>query len=953
MSKKIINVIALILVAFSLFAEEYGLIDSFSWAKSVTYSIGYGIIAFKIGAFIRKRINEENKGGFILELVKVYTIIQLLYMIVTKKIMGHDFFTMLLSPVGINIFLIAFAIYIIVLPIISKYKNPILISIALAIIGISTSNISMIGLTKVLALLPYAIIGYCLDEDFIKRMFKLKKVKIPLILISFLTFGFIVFLCYNHKNIEPYIYLNNFSMNNMETYLAIIHKIIMYVYSFSTIGMIYMLFSSNKIKNGKLNLKAVILIMSIIQILIIASHNLLYNEYIARTMYIPIFVLASIAVTIVTILFSKLRILNIPKTKQVEKEKALKIKNKITIKSIIEYIVHSPLIVVGFYIIILLKTVFLYRFTYGFEYGINEQLILNIGVISIILLPLIFIKKAWTRFFLCVLVDLIISIVFLSDVIYYAYSDCLMSLSQLGNSKYSKEIVNALPDLIKPKYIIYLIDFVVLLPMLLMVKNKKTKYIDRVILAICAMAILVVNANNVSSAYSFSRDIIYDKKMQVQYGTIFTYHISDIRYTLKIKDRIVYNSEAQVKDIINNFKGVEETKIKKDLDNIAKGKNTIIVQLESIQNFVVNRKINGEEITPNLNKFINENINITNMHQQSYTTTADSEFGFTTGLFPLESGLSYEKYYGSEYPDLYGKLNDAGYTTALVHGNRSNFWNRSAVYSNFGVQKPKYMADFEHEESDKVYGMLSDVFIYDKTVEDMKTYKEPFLQTLIMASSHNPFKTNECKDQEEFLLNDLGKYKDTLFGDYLNSCRYMDYAFGKFIEDLKEENMYDDSLIVVFGDHRALPKDMPELIEYMNDDAKRALTDVELQHTFTNVLAGIKVPGGSDPIKVEHLVSKIDIKPTILDMLGIEDTISVGKNLFNDEGYIGLNNGIVYAEDYYYYDSNWVELKTGIIIDRATLSTEKQEELQRYIDELKKKIDISFSIGIGNILEAK
>ena len=57
-----------------------------------------------------------------------------------------------------------------------------------------------------------------------------------------------------------------------------------------------------------------------------------------------------------------------------------------------------------------------------------------------------------------------------------------------------------------------------------------------------------------------------------------------------------------------------------------KGKNIIILQLESIQEFVLHKTINGKEITPNLNKFLEENIEFSNMFIQSYSSTADSEF---------------------------------------------------------------------------------------------------------------------------------------------------------------------------------------------------------------------------------------------------------------------------------------------------------------------------------------
>ena len=122
------------------------------------------------------------------------------------------------------------------------------------------------------------------------------------------------------------------------------------------------------------------------------------------------------------------------------------------------------------------------------------------------------------------------------------------------------------------------------------------------------------------------------------------------------------------------------------LQGIVRGKNVIILQLESIQNFVINKEINGKEITPNLNKFINENIEISNMFMQSYSSTADSEFSATTSLYPMENGMSYSRYYTNKYDNIFTMFENEGYTTSYMHGNYGFFWNRGNVYKSYGVE---------------------------------------------------------------------------------------------------------------------------------------------------------------------------------------------------------------------------------------------------------------------------
>ena len=78
---------------------------------------------------------------------------------------------------------------------------------------------------------------------------------------------------------------------------------------------------------------------------------------------------------------------------------------------------------------------------------------------------------------------------------------------------------------------------------------------------------------------------------------------------------------------------------KYQLEGILKDKNVIILQLESVQEFVINKEINDKQITPNLNKFLAENIEIKNMNMQSYSTTADSEHSTITSIYPMENGM--------------------------------------------------------------------------------------------------------------------------------------------------------------------------------------------------------------------------------------------------------------------------------------------------------------------------
>ncbi|MEI3356327.1 MAG: sulfatase-like hydrolase/transferase [Clostridia bacterium] len=134
-----------------------------------------------------------------------------------------------------------------------------------------------------------------------------------------------------------------------------------------------------------------------------------------------------------------------------------------------------------------------------------------------------------------------------------------------------------------------------------------------------------------------------------------------------------------------------------------------------MQEFVINKTINGEQITPNLNKFLRENIEISNINMQSYSTTADSEHSSITSIYPMENGMSYSKFYTNTYDNLFEMFNNANYTTSYMHGNEAKFWNRGNVYSKFGVQNIELKDKFD--DTEYINGFMSDEVLYRQGVE--------------------------------------------------------------------------------------------------------------------------------------------------------------------------------------------------------------------------------------------
>ena len=139
------------------------------------------------------------------------------------------------------------------------------------------------------------------------------------------------------------------------------------------------------------------------------------------------------------------------------------------------------------------------------------------------------------------------------------------------------------------------------------------------------------------------------------------------------------------------------------------------------------------------------------------------------------------------------------------------------------------------------------------------------------------------------------------------------------------------------------------LIEFLGYN-KNDYNDARMQFEFTNVLAGMRVPGLKNMVLTEP-ISKSDIKPTLAQICSLEDTFSIGISMFDRSSYAAVNNGKVITDKYFYDGTGWFKLSDGSKLDLNSLSETEKEKLQSYQKEAIYEIDISNSVVIKNLLQ--
>ncbi len=622
------------------------------------------------------------------------------------------------------------------------------------------------------------------------------------------------------------------------------------------------------------------------------------------------------------------------------------------LKKYVNKIANSELIIIYTGIILFIKMCFFYEQTIYFSDIMQKDIVAKTFIYSMYLVTILFILKNRARFIFSNALNLIFSTIMFADEVYYNYSSSLISVAQISNLQYSEQISATIGDLVNIKQIFYFVDLIIVLFLVLkkFIKVEKIKRKTWKPAILYTVIMTVIFGSTIQNYVSEAKECRYNKKMQLEKGTLYTFHYLDVQSNMNLKKTAKYKTKSDVVDAYNNLKQNYNETYDEDLYNlkgIAEGKNVILLQLESMQNFVVGKSINGKEITPNINKFLSENIKVDNMIIQSYSTTADSEHSAMTSLYPLENGMAFAQYSGNKYNDIFEIYKKKDYHTVYMHGNEGTFWNRQNVYNVLQVDDLDFIDSFE-PDSELINNWISDESLYRQAVEKLKCVEGPFFSSIVASSSHTGFDLPGLENKYDKVSIDVGEYKDTYFGNYLEAVNYADYAFGKFIEELKQENLYDDTVIFIFGDHYGMQMYNEEMLKFIKD-TDHELNTPETEINYVNVVCGMRIPGVQSQ-EIKKVVSKLDIKPTLSYISGIEDDFSLGNNIFGNKDFACLNNGVIVTNDYY-YNGNWYNIKSGEKIDLDNIEEEQKRQFEYYKSSMEQEITISNSVILNNLLK--
>ena len=270
------------------------------------------------------------------------------------------------------------------------------------------------------------------------------------------------------------------------------------------------------------------------------------------------------------------------------------------------------------------------------------------------------------------------------------------------------------------------------------IENGKKMFLSTIITSIIVLAI---NLSMISGSSYSSLMKQWNRESIVKSFGIIIYQGNDLVQTAMSKMNSIFGYDEASRKFVEYFSEKEEEVSDNKYTNIFKDKNVIMMHLESVMTFFVDLKINGVEVTPNLNKLTKEGLYFNNFYPEiSVGTSSDTEFTVNTSLLPVSSGTVFVSYYDREYISLESLLAEKDYYTFSMHGNKASMWNRDKMHPSLGY-KGMYFED--KYEIDETVGLgLSDVSFFNQILPiltEIEQENKKYMGTIITLSNHTPF----------------------------------------------------------------------------------------------------------------------------------------------------------------------------------------------------------------------
>lgn len=426
-----------------------------------------------------------------------------------------------------------------------------------------------------------------------------------------------------------------------------------------------------------------------------------------------------------------------------------------------------------------------------------------------------------------------------------------------------------------------------------------------------------------------------DNNKAIKVSGLYEYTVRNFYITFLKSDEGTNQKDL---DFLNEEYSKEKKVNKNRYTGKYKGNNLIIVQLEGLDSWVINKND-----TPTLYSMMKNSINFTN-HYSYYNgggSTFNSEFAVNTGFItPLSYTQNAYTFNKNSFPySLAHLFKKQGYAVNAFHMNTKEYYSRGTNYKNWGYDNYYGLVD-QNTYKDNSYYLDRELLLNEEFKEKMFG-SEKFVDYIITYTNHMPFSPEKgnCKmlldlDSKE---NENVSYDLTEEDCVRRQAKETDYMMDLLIKELKEREIFDKTTIVVLTDHYLYTLSDKSILDKYKNTSNNLINHTPF-FIYTN---------NKDKKTIKTVTSQLNVLPTVLNLFGID---------YNPNHYIGqdaLSNNyqkLVFFSDYSWYDGN-VYVDGGVVTNNKYINQNALEEKNYNVNYLIKKNDLTLKYNYFKDME--
>lgn len=242
----------------------------------------------------------------------------------------------------------------------------------------------------------------------------------------------------------------------------------------------------------------------------------------------------------------------------------------------------------------------------------------------------------------------------------------------------------------------------------------------------------------------------------------------------------------------------------------ARGANLLLIQVESLQEWVVTARLGDQEVMPFLSSLRSRALFFSDVFDQSGDgRSSDGEFAVLNSQLPLAQGAVAFRRSHNQFLALAELLRRQGYRTLSAHPFDRGFWNRAVLHPRYGFEQSLFRRE-------------------------------------------------------------LGNMANTPLGNYLHAMHYFDASLRELIGGLDSDGLLNNTIVTLYGDHEAgldLDDNLLNLAGVWNRNASASAR-------LRRVPFFLLLPGSPYRGTLPVVGGQVDIAPTLLHVLGVERPVS-------------------------------------------------------------------------------